>query len=110
MAQEYARALAKVVVAQIAEGLGFDSVQQSASDALAELLLQYVGELGSLTHGYAELAGRAECNVNDVVCHLPPELQGKEEVLPEHLGQAQYDFGQFFWFAATGIQDHGDRY
>lgn len=67
MAQEYARALAKVVVAQTAETLGFDSVQQSASDALAELLLQYISELGSLTHGFAEMAGRTDCNINDLV-------------------------------------------
>lgn len=67
MAQEYARALAKVVVAQTAETLGFDSVQESANDALAELLLQYISELGSLTHGYAEMAGRTDCNVNDLV-------------------------------------------
>ena len=67
MSQDYARALAKITVAQIAEATGFQAVQQSAGDALAELLLQYVSEIGSATHAYAELAGRTDCNVNDVV-------------------------------------------
>lgn len=67
MAQDYARAIAKVVVAQTAESIGFDAIQQSASDTLSELLLQYISEIGSATHSYAELAGRTDCNVNDLV-------------------------------------------
>lgn len=67
MAQEYARAVAKVAVAQTAESVGFEAIQQSASDTLSELLIQYISEVGSATHSYAELAGRTECNVNDLV-------------------------------------------
>ena len=67
MAQEYARAVAKVAVTQTAESVGFEAVQQSASDTLSELLLQYISEIGGATHGYAELAGRTECNINDLV-------------------------------------------
>ena len=67
MSQDYARALAKITVAQIVEVTGFQALQHSAGDALAELLLQYVSEIGSATHAYAELAGRTDCNVNDVV-------------------------------------------
>ena len=77
MSQDYARALARITVAQIAEATGFQAVQQSAGDALAELLLQYVSEIGSATHAYAELAGRTDCNVNDVVSsnsHKQPNL------------------------------------
>ena len=67
MAQEYARAVAKVAVAQTAESVGFEAIQQSASDTLSELLIQYISEVSSATHSYAELAGRTECNVNDLV-------------------------------------------
>ena len=67
MAQDYARAVARVVVAQTAESVGFEAVQQSAGDTLSELLIKYISEIGSATHSYAELAGRSECNVNDLV-------------------------------------------
>lgn len=70
MAQDYARSVAKVLVAQIAESVGFDAIQQSANDTLSELLLQYIAEIGSATHNYAELAGRTDCNVNDLVREL----------------------------------------
>ena len=59
----------QVVVAQTAESVGFEGVQQSASDTLADLLLQYISEIGGATHSYAELAGRVEYNVNDLVLH-----------------------------------------
>ena len=71
MAQDYARAVAKVAVAQTAESVGFEAVQQSASDTLSELLIRYISEIGGATHSYAELAGRTECNINDLVS-LPP--------------------------------------
>ena len=67
MAQDYARNVAKVIIAQTAESVGFDTIQQSASDTLSELLLQYISEIGNATHSYAELAGRADCNINDLV-------------------------------------------
>lgn len=70
MSQGYARALAKVVVAQTAESVGFEAVQQSANETLADLLLQYIAEIGSATHSYAELAGRVDCNVNDLLLAL----------------------------------------
>jgi len=65
----------QVVVAQTAESVGYEGVQQSAADTLADLLLQYISEIGGATHGYAELAGRVDCNVNDLVHPPPPQPQ-----------------------------------
>ena len=38
MCESYASDLVKVVVAQIAQGMGFHSIQQSACDTLADIL------------------------------------------------------------------------
>lgn len=63
----YSRAVAKVAIAQIAEAAGFEGIQASANDTLAELMLRYIVELGSAAHSYAELAGRSGFNVVDLV-------------------------------------------
>lgn len=67
MADQYATAAARVAVSQLAEAAGFDAVHQSSVDTLADLLLRYINEVGSASHGYAELAGRTESNPLDVV-------------------------------------------
>lgn len=45
-------------------------MQHSARDALAEVLLRYVTEVGQLAHETAELAGRTEPNAIDVIAAL----------------------------------------
>ena len=70
MAEEYSRAISKVVVAQITADAGFEAVQQSALDALADMLLRCLGGLGAGTRAFAELAGRTDCNINDLVCKV----------------------------------------
>jgi len=67
MAERYSRYVSKVVVGQIAETAGFQAVHESATDVLADLMLRYIAQLGSASHFYAELAGRTDCNVNDLV-------------------------------------------
>ena len=67
MSPQYTRAIARAVVAQVAESLGFDGVQHSACEALSELLLRYISEIGYLTHTNAEHARRPDCNINDLV-------------------------------------------
>lgn len=69
-ADGYSRQLAHVVAAQLAEVSGFEAVQESALDVLAELLLRYVSEVGTASHEYAELANRSEVNVADVALAL----------------------------------------
>jgi transcription initiation factor TFIID subunit 8 len=67
MSDDYARAAARVAAAQLTEAAGFDSAQRSSLEVLSDLLLRYIQELGSSSHAYAELAGRAESNALDVV-------------------------------------------
>ena len=67
MVEAFSRALARVTAAQVAEGAGFEGIQASANEALAELLLRYIGEVGAASHSYAELAGRSATNVFDLV-------------------------------------------
>jgi len=49
---------------------GFPTRQHSARDALAEVLIRYVTEVGQLAHETAELAGRTEPNAIDVLAAL----------------------------------------
>ncbi len=44
-------------------------MQQTAVDALGDVLLRYVQEMCLLSHKNAELAGRTDTNVYDLVCH-----------------------------------------
>lgn len=45
-------------------------VQKSALEAMTDLLLQQLAELGKTSHDHANLAGRTDRNINDVVRHL----------------------------------------
>ena len=80
MAEQYSRHVSKIVVSQLAETAGFHAVQESAVDVLADLMLRYIAQLGSASHSYAELAGRTDCNINDLVSvatgHLVGQLGG----------------------------------
>lgn len=84
----YARAVAKVAVAQIAEAAGYEGIQASANDTLAELMLRYVLELGSAAHSYAELAGRTGFNAADLV---RPSLQAATKGALHELGRRVSD-------------------
>ncbi|XP_042061040.1 transcription initiation factor TFIID subunit 8-like [Salvia splendens] len=74
---EFAQAIAKNVVAQVCESLGFQSFQQSALDNLADVAMRYIREIGKTASSYANLANRTQCNVFDVIQGL------------EHLGSVQ---------------------
>lgn len=67
MADQYARAAAKVATAQLAEAAGFEAVDRSSLEVLSELLLRYINEIGAASHSYAESAGRTDSNALDVV-------------------------------------------
>lgn len=70
MADDFSRALAKVAVAQIAEVAGAEACQESGVDILTDLLVRYITQLCSGAHDYAEVAGRTEFNVVDVLQSL----------------------------------------
>lgn len=67
---EFGRAIAKIAVAQICERVGFESVNDSALESLADIAIRYVKDLGKAGKFYANLANRTECNVFDVIQSL----------------------------------------
>ncbi|KAI3784917.1 hypothetical protein L1987_44025 [Smallanthus sonchifolius] len=64
---EFAHAIARIAVAQVCESVGFHGFQQSALDTLSDVACKYVCEIGKASSLYANLAGRTECNVFDIV-------------------------------------------
>ncbi|KAK6128612.1 hypothetical protein DH2020_037647 [Rehmannia glutinosa] len=66
-ADEFAQAIARIAVAQVCEGLGFQSFHQSALDSLADVGVRYIREIGKTACSYANLANRSQCNVFDVI-------------------------------------------
>lgn len=70
---DFALAIAKVAVAQVCESIGFQSFQQSALEELSDIIVRYIYSLGRSANFNANLAGRVEANVFDVI-------QGLEEL------------------------------
>lgn len=66
----FGRAIARIAVGQICETAGFQSCQESALEALADIAVRYLRDLGKSAHFYANLACRTECNVFDVIQSL----------------------------------------
>ncbi|XP_022859864.1 transcription initiation factor TFIID subunit 8-like [Olea europaea var. sylvestris] len=63
----FGRAISKIAVAQICENVGFESINESALDSLADLAIRYLLDLGKTAKFYSNLAGRTECNVFDII-------------------------------------------
>lgn len=84
--EDFSRAVARVVAAQIAESAGFDACQDSAVEILADLLLRYLGTLAASSHSYAELAGRSQANLADLLLALE-EVGVAAEDLHSHMQQ-----------------------
>ena len=80
MAEDYSKALGRVVVAQIAEAAGFEAVHDTAGEVLSDLLVEYLQQLCSSSKAYAELAGRTDINVADVVLSLEDLGDSVEEL------------------------------
>lgn len=64
---EYTNSVARVACAQLAELAGYEAVQESAVQCLAELLVKHINEQCLRAHDYAELANRTAITVNEVV-------------------------------------------
>ena len=64
---DYARAIAKIAVAQVCESEGFQAFQQSALEALSDVVARYILNVGKSAHCHANLSGRTECNAFDVI-------------------------------------------
>ncbi|CAI9097977.1 OLC1v1034506C1 [Oldenlandia corymbosa var. corymbosa] len=66
-ANEFGRAIARIAVAQICQSVGFESFNQSALDSLSDIAIRYLCDLGKTSSSYANLAGRTECNLFDII-------------------------------------------
>lgn len=64
---DFARAIAKIAVAQVCESEGFQAFQLSALETLSDIALRYIQSIGKSAHSYANLAGRTESNVFDII-------------------------------------------
>ncbi|KAI3726166.1 hypothetical protein L1987_65963 [Smallanthus sonchifolius] len=64
---EFTQAIGTIAVAQVCESVGFQGFQQSALDTLSDVVCKYVREIGKASSLYANLGGRTECNVFDIV-------------------------------------------
>ncbi|KAL6012023.1 hypothetical protein ACLOJK_002494 [Asimina triloba] len=64
---DFGRAVARIAVAQVCEAAGFQSFQVSALDALSDIAIRYMRDLGKTARFYANSSGRTECNVFDII-------------------------------------------
>ncbi|XP_076897350.1 transcription initiation factor TFIID subunit 8-like [Bidens hawaiensis] len=69
-ADEFGRSIAKVAVGQICERVGFHSSNDSALEALSDIVIRYIKDLGKTAKFYANVANRTECNVFDIIQSL----------------------------------------
>lgn len=65
--EEFVHAIAKMAVAQVCESSGFQGFQQSALDTLSDIAVRYISHIGKTANSNANLAGRIECNVFDII-------------------------------------------
>ena len=66
-ANNFGRAVLKIVMAYICESMGFESSKESALDALADIAIRYLCGSGKMANYYSNLTRRTECNVFDII-------------------------------------------
>ncbi|CAL9778462.1 unnamed protein product [Musa acuminata subsp. burmannicoides] len=64
---EFSHAVAKIAVGQICESVGFHGSNRTAINAMADIMVRYICDLGKSANFYANLAGRTSCNVFDII-------------------------------------------
>ena len=67
MSYEYARQVAATAVSQMADIAGFESAHGNALNAAADVMMRFITEIGMYAKEAAELEGRTDVNVLDVV-------------------------------------------
>ena len=67
---EFGRAVSRIAVAQICESAGFNGVKNAAIEALSDVTIRYLIDLGKIAEFYANLAGRSQCSVFDLILGL----------------------------------------
>lgn len=76
-ANEFGREVSRIAVAQMCNSAGFQSFKESALDALADIAIKYLLHLGKIAAFSANLSGRIECNVFDIIRGLE-ELESSQ--------------------------------
>ncbi|EEF42922.1 transcription initiation factor TFIID subunit 8 [Ricinus communis] len=66
-ADDFGRAVSRMAVAQICESVGFHGCKESALDSLTEVAIRYIIDLGKIANSHANLSGRTQCNLFDIV-------------------------------------------
>ncbi|KAL9150018.1 hypothetical protein ABFS82_12G142600 [Erythranthe guttata] len=66
-ANNYGRSISRIAVSQLCESVGFEGFNESALDSLADIAIRYLCDVGKTSKYYANVAGRTECNVFDIV-------------------------------------------
>ncbi|KAF3640748.1 putative membrane magnesium transporter-like [Capsicum annuum] len=64
---EFGRAISRTAVAQICESVGFEIFNESALESLADIAIKYIRDLGKTASSSANLAGRTQCSVFDII-------------------------------------------
>ncbi|GAB2228668.1 hypothetical protein Droror1_Dr00022791 [Drosera rotundifolia] len=64
---EFLRSLSRIAVSQVCETRGFHAIHRSALDALSDLAIRYAFDASKQGVRYAELSGRREPNVVDLI-------------------------------------------
>ncbi|XP_010432427.1 PREDICTED: transcription initiation factor TFIID subunit 8-like [Camelina sativa] len=67
---EFSHAAAKAAVAQVCESVGYEHFKDPALESLAGFALQYILQLGKTAISFANLTGRSQCNVFDIILAL----------------------------------------
>ncbi|XP_047338020.1 transcription initiation factor TFIID subunit 8-like [Impatiens glandulifera] len=66
-ANDYSRAVSKIAIAQLCDSIGFQGYRESALEALEDVAIRYILDLGKTSKFYANVSGRTDCNVVDIV-------------------------------------------
>eukprot|EP01096_Ripella_sp_DP13-Kostka_P004966 TRINITY_DN17530_c0_g1_i1.p1 TRINITY_DN17530_c0_g1~~TRINITY_DN17530_c0_g1_i1.p1 ORF type:complete len:301 (-),score=119.10 TRINITY_DN17530_c0_g1_i1:38-919(-) len=70
MTDKYVSEASKMIVAHLVKQHEFDSITVSSLDVLFELMSKYIEEIGYSSHLYANISGRTQVNVLDVLASL----------------------------------------
>ncbi|XP_051119836.1 transcription initiation factor TFIID subunit 8 [Andrographis paniculata] len=66
-ASHFGSEISRIAVAQICNSVGFEGFNKSALESLSDIAIRCISDLGKTSKFIANLAGRTECNVFDVV-------------------------------------------
>ncbi|GAV69634.1 Bromo_TP domain-containing protein/TAF8_C domain-containing protein [Cephalotus follicularis] len=66
-ADDFARAVSRIAVAQVCESVGFEGLKESALEAFVDVAIRYLCDLGKAAGFNANLSSRTDCNLFDII-------------------------------------------